>query len=174
MEVQTFLSSVTSTILREDILILSLIILSGIVLFVAFVLHFRVKKFTKGKDAKSLEDVITVALKKIEELEEFKKDAQAYFLNVEKRLRRSFQSIETTRFNAFKGTGSGGNQSFATAFLNENSDGVVFSSMYSHDKVSVFAKPIKKGDSEYSLTEEESKALDSAKKACAHNSQVSK
>lgn len=168
MQGEPLLSNAQTTLFREDIFILSLLILCAILLIVSFGLFFKLKKFTKGKNGHSLEDVIKESLQKIEELEAFKLDAQAYFLNVEKRLRRSFQAIETTRFNAFKGTGSGGNQSFATAFLNENGDGVVISSMYGHDKVSVFAKPIKKCLSEYTLTEEENNALEHAKSGCAH------
>ncbi len=168
MQSGSFLSTLKNTIFREDIFILLLLILCTILLIVSFGLFLKVRKFTKGKEGHSLEDIITESLKKIEDLENFKQDAQAYFLNVEKRLRRSFQAVETTRFNAFKGTGSGGNQSFATAFLNENGDGVVISSMYGHDKVSVFAKPLKKGFSEYTLTDEESKALEHAKAGCAH------
>ncbi len=168
MQSGSFFTTLQQTIFREDIFILSLLILCAILLVVSFSLFHKVRKFTKGKAGHSLEEIITESLKKIEELENFKEDAQAYFLNVEKRLRRSFQAVETTRFNAFKGTGSGGNQSFATAFVNENGDGVVISSMYGHDKVSVFAKPIKKGVSEYNLTEEETKALDHARSGCAH------
>lgn len=76
-----------------------------------------------------------------------------------KKIARSAQSVETIRFNPFKGTGSGGNQSFATAILNENGDGVILSSLYSSDRVSIFAKPVAKLTSTHELTEEEAHAL---------------
>jgi len=47
--------------------------------------------------------------------------------------------------------------------LNEDGDGVVFSSLYSRERMSIFAKPIKNGKSEYELTEEEKEALKKAK-----------
>ena len=71
--------------------------------------------------------------------------------------------MHTVRFNPFKGTGAGGNQSFATALLNENGDGVVLSSLYSRERVSVYAKPVQKFSSEYELSGEEKQAIKSAK-----------
>jgi len=47
--------------------------------------------------------------------------------------------------------------------LNEENDGVVLSSLYSRERMSIFAKPIKNGKSEYELTEEEQNALSKAK-----------
>jgi len=70
--------------------------------------------------------------------------------------------VETIRFNPFKGNGSGGNQSFSTAFVNEEGDGVVISSLYSREHISVFAKPIKKMSSEYEMTKEEKDSLEKA------------
>lgn len=88
---------------------------------------------------------------------------EKYLETVERRLRKSVQSVHTVRFNPFKGTGAGGNQSFATAFLNEHGDGVVISSLYSRDHVSVFSKPVKKHASEYEFSNEEKEALGGAK-----------
>ena len=46
--------------------------------------------------------------------------------------------------------------------LNEDGDGVVFSSLYSRERTSIYAKPIKNGKSEYELTKEEQEALKKA------------
>ena len=40
--------------------------------------------------------------------------------------------------------------------LNEEGDGVVFSSLYSRERMSIFAKPIKNNKSEYELSDVES------------------
>jgi hypothetical protein len=58
----------------------------------------------------------------------------------------------------------GGNQSFATAFLNEDGDGVVISSLYSREHTSVFAKPVKKHSSEHEMSNEEKEAMEEARK----------
>lgn len=141
--------------------------LAGILVFLVvwiMQLERKIKKFTRGKNGKCLEDSIMVIKGDLDDLEKFKRDMEEYLTDVEKRLRRSTQSIETIRFNPFKGDGSGGNQSFATAFLDENGDGLVMSSLYARDRVSVFSKPIKKYTSEFELSDEEKKAVEGAKK----------
>ncbi|MBV22324.1 MAG: hypothetical protein CMI57_02410 [Parcubacteria group bacterium] len=141
--------------------------LGGVLIFLVvwiIGLERKVKKFTYGKNGKSLEDSIMTIKGDLNDLEKFRKDMEEYLTQVEKRLRRSTQGIETIRFNPFKGAGQGGNQSFATAFLDENGDGLVISSLYARERVSIFSKPIKKYVSEFELSEEEKKAIDSAKK----------
>jgi hypothetical protein len=123
----------------------------------------KLKKFLIGKDAKTLEDSIVSARENIEKLNTFQKEVIAHFTNVEKRLNRSVQAVETLRFNPFKGTGDGGNQSFSTALINQNGDGVILSSLYSRDRISIFSKPIAKFQSSYELTEEETEVLNNSK-----------
>jgi len=82
---------------------------------------------------------------------------------VEKRLNQSVRGVGTVRFNPFRGTGDGGNQSFASAFIDEKGDGVVFSTLYSRERMSVFAKPLTGGKSEYELTGEERRAIQKAR-----------
>ena len=126
-------------------------------------LEVKIKKLLLGKNAKSLEDSIVSVGENIKKLNEFHAEALNHFINVEKRLRRSLQSVETLRFNPFKGTGEGGNQSFSTSFLSENGDGVVLSSLYSRDRVSVFSKPLSKFESSFELTEEEKEIIETSK-----------
>jgi hypothetical protein len=87
-----------------------------------------------------------------------------YLKSVEERLKRSIQSVHTIRFNPFAGTGEGGNQSFATVFLNENGDGAVMSSLFTRDRVSVFSKSLKNFISEHGMSDEEKEALIQAKR----------
>jgi len=47
--------------------------------------------------------------------------------------------------------------------LNEVGDGVVLSSLYSRERMSVFAKPVKAGKSEFELSDEEKEVLARAK-----------
>ena len=57
-------------------------------------------------------------------------------------MKKASRGFETIRFNPFPDQGS--NQSFAVGMVNEDGDGVVFSSLYSRERMSIFAKPIKK------------------------------
>ena len=140
---------------NEMILIIGLSIIVGLLLILIIRLHTRLSQLLQGKNAISIEDTIQSITKQVKDLEEFKSESEKYLTLVEKRLRNSIQSVETIRFNPFKGTGAGGNQSFATAFLNENGDGLIISSLYASDRMSIFAKPVKKMEPSFDLTEEE-------------------
>ncbi len=124
-----------------------------------FVLERRLKKLLGGKDAQSLEEIIVALSKDIRALEKFQGDTENYLSIADKRIKRSIQGVETIRFNAFKGNGDGGNQSFAIAFLSENGDGTVISSLYARDRMSIFAKPVKNFSSEFEMTDEEKDAV---------------
>lgn len=141
------------------LLILAVLILIGFIIH----LHIKLKKFLIISGIYNMEESISQIKTSLNDSEKFQKDMESYLTNVEKRLRKSSQAIHTVRFNPFKGTGSGGNQSFATAILNQDEDGVVVSSIYSREHTSVFSKPIKKGSSEYELSNEEKEAVEQAK-----------
>lgn len=117
----------------------------------------------RGKNTMTIEDSIIELAKEIDALSEYREESKKYLKLVEERLRKSVQAIETKRFNPFKGSGTGGNQSFASAFINENGDGLILSSLYSSDRMSVFAKPVSDFKPSYELTDEEAEALDKAK-----------
>lgn len=129
-----------------------------------FTIDRRIKKLLSGKKAESLEEVISALGEDIRMLKSFQEKTSTYLKTSEERLKKSVQNVETIRFNAFKGNGEGGNQSFAIALLSENGDGAVISSLYARDRVSVFAKPIKNFTSEFEMIEEEKEAIARAKK----------
>lgn len=154
---------------------LSLDILSYIVyalavlIAVVFVLlirnEMRLRRLLQGKSARTLEDTIKHLDKNLKNLTIFKEEAEKRLKKNEGELLKTIQSVGIVRFNPFKGT-SGSNQSFVIALLNKKGDGVVFSSIYSREHVSVFAKPIENKVSEYDLSKEEKEAI-----AIASNSQ---
>jgi len=144
-------------------------VLASLVIFIILFirLEFRLKKLLRGNKVESIEDSLSLIEQDIKDLKQFKKDSTNYLEKVEKRLGRSVQGIGTIRFNPFQGTGSGGNQSFASSFLSENGDGIVLSSLYSRERVSIFAKPLKKFQSEFELTNEEKESLAKARENIA-------
>ena len=121
----------------------------------------RLKRFFLGKKAKDLEETIAILENDIVILKKSKEATEKELIEVGKKLRKSIRGLETIRFNPFPDQGS--NQSFAIGMLNEDNDGVVISSLYSRERMSIFAKPIKEGKSAYELTEEEREALDKAR-----------
>ena len=121
----------------------------------------RLKRFFLGKKAKDLEDTIESLEKDIAELKSARSEIQKNITEINAKLKKSIRGLETIRFNPFPDQGS--NQSFAIGMLNEEGDGVVLSSLYSRDRMSIFAKPIKNSKSEYELSVEEREALEKAK-----------
>ncbi|MDP3957889.1 MAG: DUF4446 family protein [bacterium] len=133
-------------------------VLAGMVAY----LWIKVARLLRGKDARTLEDTMRALQNDIDALRTSRAEIEGYLKQVERRLRRAISRVGTVRFNPFQGS-SGSNQSFATAFLSEEGDGVVLSSLYSRDRVSVFAKPFEKGASSYELTGEEKEAIAKSK-----------
>ena len=139
-------------------------ILSGIVTILLIwigLTEYRFKKFFAGTKAKNLEEVMIMLGDKMKNLEESQEKINNHLLTVDKRLSKSIRSIETIRFNPFEEAGS--NQSFAISFLNDEGNGVVMSSLYARDRMSIFAKPITKGKSDFELSIEEKEVLEKSK-----------
>jgi hypothetical protein len=133
-------------------------LLLNIVLIVWFLMtEKRLRKLFRGKSGEALEDVISIMVDKIKALEKIQSETKSELDIVHGKARRSIQGVETLRFKPFADAGS--NQSFAIALLNEHKDGVIISSLYTRERMSVFAKPVKKGIPEFDLTDEEKEAL---------------
>lgn len=136
----------------------------GVVVLLALwilAIELRLKKKFRGGGSKNLEQTLSSFGDVLKKLDISREETEKYLITVEKRLRQSVQNVNTIRFNPFQDSGS--NQSFAVAFLNEKGDGVVISSLYSREKVSVYAKPIKNYASEYTLSKEEKQAINEIK-----------
>lgn len=126
-----------------------------------FVTEKRLKRFFLGKKAKDLEDTITILEQEINKLNKAKNNIEKDISIINSKLKKSIRGLDTIRFNPFPDQGS--NQSFAIGMLNEEGDGLVMSSLYSRERMSIFAKPIKNGKSIYELTVEEIEVLEKAK-----------
>ncbi|HEY4478046.1 MAG TPA: DUF4446 family protein [Candidatus Paceibacterota bacterium] len=129
--------------------------------FWALTTEKRLKRFFLGKKAKDLEDTIIALESDITKLTSARIQAEKDIELINKKLAMSIRGLEVIRFNPFPD--QGGNQSFAIGMLNEVGDGVVLSSLYSRERMSVFAKPVKAGKSEFELSDEEKEVLARAK-----------
>lgn len=147
----------------------NLIIITGlgiailILAIVSYLQNRKIRNLLGNENAKSIENHISQISQRLLELENFRKNSEQIDLLMENRMKGAIRGFETIRFNPFKGTGAGGNQSFATALISEDGDGVIISSLYSREHVSLFAKPVKKFVPEFELTNEEKEALMGAK-----------
>lgn len=124
-------------------------------------LEHKMNRLMRGKNGASLEGTIVDILHEIDEVYQKQEQATGHRAQLEKKLRSSIRGTSTVRFNPFKD--SGGNQSFATALVNENGDGVIISTLYARERMSIFGKPINAFQSTYDLTAEETEALEQAR-----------
>jgi uncharacterized protein YlxW (UPF0749 family) len=138
-----------------------LLLINIIIIFWTYKTETRLKKLFLGKKAKDLEDLIVSLSAEIKDLQIQKNKIQTEVNNLYNKTKKSIRGLETIRFNPFPD--QGGNQSFAIGMLDEEGNGLVLSSLYSRERMSVFAKPIKNGKSEHELTEEEKEVLNKAK-----------
>ncbi len=139
-------------------------ILSGIVVILLIwigLTEYRFKKFFAGTKARNLEDVMIRLGNQMSTIKETQIEINKHLTTVDQKLNKTIRNVETVRFNPF--LDSGGNQSFAISFLNDEGDGVVISSLYARDRMSIFAKPIMKGKSDFELSIEEQEVLEKSK-----------
>ena len=140
-------------------------VLAGVIILLIILvvrLELRLKKLLSGKSGNDLESSINYIRDGLDKQTIINAELIKRADGLDSRLRRSIRGLATVRFNPYKGTGSGGNQSFATAFLDEEGTGVVISSLYGRDHFSAFAKPIINHKPEFILSKEEKEAFKKA------------
>lgn len=72
------------------------------------------------------------------------------------------QKVGLIRFNPFDR--AGGEQSFVTAFLDSEDNGIILNFIYTRDGLRVYTKKVRKGKGEeYDLSDEEKKAIEKSK-----------
>ncbi len=144
----------------DIVLVFLLAIIVAITIWIAF-LDTKLRRALRGKSG-NIDECIRSLDKDIREIKNFRGEIETYLVTVEKRLKSSVQGIGTIRFNAFDSAAQGGNQSFASAFLDENRNGVVISGIHARGFVGIYAKPIEKGTSKHDLSDEEKQAINKA------------
>ena len=113
-----------------------------------------------GRDAKTMEEVITGKLDEIEDIKtrEFKNSQD--IADIYDRLEKTVCKVGLVRYDAFNEMG--GKLSFSLVMLDENSSGVCMNSMHGPDGSYVYVKEIVNGQSYVALGVEEQKALNQA------------
>ena len=107
--------------------------------------------FKKDKEPKDLKEVL-------EQFEELRKEVE----KISQSSKTSIQKVGIVRYNPFSDVG--GDQSFSIALLDGDNNGIVITSLFSRDGNRVYGKSVKNGQSEYSLSGEEKKAIEKATK----------
>ncbi len=110
-----------------------------------------------GVEEGNLEEVLERQLAQLQTTGERVEAIGAEIEEVEQVLARAIQRVGLVRFNPFSDTG--GDQSFSIALLDAQGDGLVLSSLFSRSVTRIFAKPVLRGQSKYTLSEEEQQAI---------------
>jgi len=114
-------------------------------------------KIGNGSD---LEKYLKDYLKDIKEIKMDNSEIKAYYTKLDYDLNSCIQKIGLVRYNAFKDVGS--DLSFAIALLDNFNNGVVLNGLYGSESSNIYAKPIKNGESSYTLSNEEKYAIEIA------------
>ena len=131
------------------------------------ILHIRLgslkKKydfFMQGDNGASLERKLSVEVSEIRDAAkglETMMTEQAAIRNIQS---NTIQKIGFIKYNAFENIGN--NLSFALTLLDGNNNGICISSIYGRNESRIFSKPIVKGKSLVSLSQEELESLNEA------------
>lgn len=135
--------------------------LAAILIFIwLIILERRLRKLFKGSGGCDLEGILSGLKKELNGLGKRTRKTEKYLQALEPRLQKSLKNVGLVRFDSFEGVG--GKQSFSAAFLDENKNGAVISSLYGRDFNRIYAKPVEGGVSSYSLSQEEKEAIKKA------------
>jgi hypothetical protein len=126
-------------------------------------LQKKLRIFMNGKDGADLEATLFKLTDKVAGLEETLKAHKEGLEFIDARVKRSIRGYSLVRYNAYDD--AGGEQSFASGLLDENSDGYILSVITNRNHVGVYARKVVNGDAESTLTAEERSALIEAKQS---------
>lgn len=155
-------------ICKNEYFSLGLLILNILLILIFFISTKALNKSKKayktlikklGK-ANNIEELLCNYLQKVEQVETNNENIKIYCENINKELNKCIQKVGIVRYSAFKDVGS--DLSFALALLDEENSGIVLNGIYSVENSNIYAKPIEKGKSKYTISEEEQKAIDKA------------
>lgn len=128
------------------------------ILYFISIRHY--KKLSIGKD-QGLEDAVNTIFAGLKNLDERASSIKERVEQVEKDSIKHIQKVAIKRFNPFGDTG--GNQSFSVTFLDDNNDGIVFSSLHGRSGTRIYGKPVKSGNQNgYELSQEEREIINLA------------
>ena len=161
------MENIMALLKTDNFLIIFAILL--IVLLISYVvliiktsnLNKRYKQFMKKLgNGKNIEEDLENYMYRVEKVERQNSELHLICKEMGNQLSGCVQKIGIVRYNAFKDTGS--DLSFAIALLDEDNTGVVMNGIYSREMSNIYAKPVEKGKSPYTISEEEKLAIDKA------------
>ena len=145
----------------SNIIILFLFIFSIVLSYLYFNMFKKYNNFIKKLgNSKNIEEDLENYIYKVDRVSKENADIKLQFKNIEMDLQKCIKKVGIVRYSAFKDIGS--DLSFAVALLDEKNDGVVLNGIYSREMSNTYAKAIKNGMSNHTLSNEEKEAINKA------------
>lgn len=143
------------------VLLIALLVVTIISINKISKMNKRIDALTKGKDAASLEEIITTRFKETDELKALTATHTKQIEAINEELLSAYEKVGIVKYDAFNEMG--GKLSFALAMLDKSNNGYIINAMHSREGCYTYIKEIIKGESYITLGEEEQKALNKAK-----------
>jgi len=112
---------------------------------------------TRGADGNSLEQLLSAHVDKVFAVARELESVAGRTSRLEEESQRALSRLGLVRYNPFEDTG--GNQSFVVAALDARGDGVVLTSLHTRSGTRIYAKGVRGGQPDSSLSDEETEAL---------------
>lgn len=154
----------------RDVVLLCVVVFSLLLFIIILSQRFRLTKLRKRMDAmlgdtgaESLEAAITELQKRSVHLQEKSDQTSQDIQSILEQMKQMKGKMSIIRYNAFNETGS--DLSFSVAILDGHGNGMVLTGIHSRHDTQIYAKPVDKGQSSYSLSPEEKEVVTRALQA---------
>lgn len=132
----------------------------GLIVYKCNILNRRITRFTRGKNAANLEEVMLDNFSQIRQIVNNERKQNKNIDMINDKFLSTFCKIGLVKYDAFKEMS--GKLSFSLALLTENHDGIIITSMHSREGCFTYCKEITNEESYYVLSTEEKLALNVA------------
>jgi hypothetical protein len=162
-----FTKETLAGILGLLLILFAILFIWNIVLSVKFGrLKKKFRRMAQGTSKDNLEQMLEKIFDRMDALTESQQEVERLTESMRKQVSEQKGRLGILRFPAFENEGS--DLSFSLALVDENSNGMVMTSIYGRHESRVYAKPVKNGTSQYALSDEEKQALEIAMKNSGH------
>ncbi len=154
--------------IKNDYFYISILMII-IVLFVLYIINIiklsKLKRnystfMKKIGNGNNIQESLEEYMNQVKNVQKENIEIKNYCKQLNETIATCIQKVGLVRYSAFKDTGS--DLSFTLALLNEENTGVVLNGIYSREMSNIYSKPVEKGISTYTLSEEEQQAINKA------------
>lgn len=161
------MNNILEIIKTENFMLISFFINIFLILLVIILTFIVVKnnkdyiKFMKKiGNGNNIDEMLKTYIQDVKEIKRDNSEIKAYYTKLDDDISSCIQKAGILRYNAFRDVG--GDLSFTMALLDREDNGIVLNGIYGSESSNIYAKPIKKGQSTYQLSDEEKYAIELA------------